>query len=188
MSETNNPYIRYSNKLLENFLAEDENLSMLKLVLDDPTVKNKKKLDDKFKDFYFEIRFTSYVISLIRFSSIDFDKKRRSIQKRFSLVLDSSNYDGNNHLKALDKQNSISSCSEKIEEIFSEKRLSESIKSLNEKEKKILSLIYIAKFTETEVSKFMKVSQQAISKIKRKALSKIKQEYLKLELGGEIYE
>lgn len=184
--EEKKPYISNDNKLLENFLREDENLSLLKLVLNDPTAKNKKKLDDKFKDFYFEIRFTSYVISLIRFSSIDFDKKRRSIQNRFCLVWDSSSHAENNQVKSLNKQGSLSSYSEKIEEIFLEERLSDSISSLNEKEKKILSLIYIGKFTETEISKFMRVSQQAVSKIKRKALSKIKQQYI--QLGGDLHE
>lgn len=43
-----------------------------------PTTKNMEKLDETFKLFYFEIRFTAFISSSVYFNSINFDSPIQS--------------------------------------------------------------------------------------------------------------
>ncbi|GAC41996.1 hypothetical protein [Paenibacillus popilliae] len=56
--------------------------------LDDPSPSNGQVLDEAFQEFYLELRFTTYILSLIRYAAIDFDKKVRKNNDRNALLLD----------------------------------------------------------------------------------------------------
>lgn len=157
------------NPLLKSFLQDKQNLELLLDTLNNPSRENKKRLDSSFKNFFFEIRFTSYISSLIHFSAIDFDKRKRREKQRMLLVEDGTLVESFsiNH-ENLESQSTL------LEDIVTNERLFSIIKSLTEKEKNVLIQRYIFDFTDTQIAEKLSVSQQAVSKMRKRALNKLK--------------
>ena len=63
------------NPIIKSFLEIPEHIVLLKEVRNQPTPELKKKLDDTFREFYFNIRFTTYLSQTIYFNAINYDKK-----------------------------------------------------------------------------------------------------------------
>lgn len=156
-------------------MNDDNHKKLLVEYINTPSISNKKNLDEGFRKFYFEIRFTSYILSLIRFASIDFDKKERRVRTRSALILDDGE---NSHLlgKSVVEHKTNST---QIEEIFSDPILFKAIQRLTKKEKEVLVEAYLMEMSDTQISKKNKVSQQATSKLRTKALKKVR-EFLSL--------
>ncbi|ESU31413.1 hypothetical protein G3A_16875 [Bacillus sp. 17376] len=76
------------NPIINSFLSIPENMELLKQVINDPTDTLINRIDESFKEFYFRIRFTSYLSKTIHFHSINFDKSNKQTSDRFRLVLD----------------------------------------------------------------------------------------------------
>ncbi|MDT2266238.1 hypothetical protein P7H12_25220 [Paenibacillus larvae] len=70
------------NPVIHQFLKRDEHYQLLLENLSNPTPENSRQLDESFRSFFFELRFTTYISSLIRNAAIDFDKKIRRNQRR----------------------------------------------------------------------------------------------------------
>lgn len=160
------------NPILKEFLREEAHNKLLIAYLREPSIKNRKKLDEAFKNFYFEIRFTTYILSLIRFASIDFDKRERRFRTRSALILDDDNCSIQvGSAFEPDVQDT------RLEETFSCPVMHRAIQRLTKKEKEVLVEAYLKDLTDTEIAKKNNVSQQAISKLRNRALKKI-QEYI----------
>ncbi|WP_019913614.1 sigma-70 family RNA polymerase sigma factor [Paenibacillus sp. HW567] len=153
------------NPIIKNFLNDKNNYELLLLNITDPSLSNKIRLDEAFKSFYFEIRFTTYISSLIRFSSIDFDKKERRLEKRMILNLED---------KYMTTQESFSNDAH-LESIASSSLLYNGMLLLTMKEKEVLVESYINSLSDTEIAKKKNISQQAISKTRKNALKKLRE-------------
>ncbi|WP_238655564.1 sigma-70 family RNA polymerase sigma factor [Paenibacillus piscarius] len=168
MSQDTESILAYLNRnpIIKNFLNDKSNYELLLMNIKNPTLSNKNQLDEAFKTYFFEIRFISYISSLIRYSSIDFDKKERIIQKRMVFTLDDFNSISTQDYFLEDAQ---------IESIASTSLLYNGIKLLTKKEKEVLEEFYINGLSDTEISKKNNVSQQATFKIRTKALKKLRE-------------
>ncbi|MFS0873184.1 sigma-70 family RNA polymerase sigma factor [Paenibacillus xylanilyticus] len=167
------------NPIIKDFMDNEKNKQMIIDYINSPTSANMIKLDDCFRAFYFEIRFTSYILSLIRFASIDFDRKERKISKRSTLILDDQE---NSHLL---EHHSVRNEEKEVhlEELFSDPVLFEAIQQLTKKEKEVLVKSYIMELSDTQIAQKNNVSQQSVSKLRTKALQKIRK-YIEQEKGG----
>ncbi|MEW4226418.1 sigma-70 family RNA polymerase sigma factor [Rossellomorea marisflavi] len=170
----------FNNNLIKTFLEIKDNEALLKEIICNPVEDNKKLLDSKFKSFYFNIKFTSYISSALYFNAINFDKKHRKTQKRNPLTVDQPLGDSESSTfkdqirddSAEIKLDSIIQ-SENIFDYIEDPKLYEAVKILTKKQLEILNLAYINGFSNTEIALILDRSQQTISKTHKKALENI---------------
>ena len=63
---------------------------------------------------------------------------------------------------------------DRLENILQNNNLEEGYKFLTEREKKIISLYYLAGYTDEEISKFYGTSRQIITRLRGKGVTKLK--------------
>lgn len=164
--------------IITSFLKDKEHYRLFKLVIDSPTPENKKSLDDSFKNFYSNVRLTSYLSKTIYFNAINFDKTERSFKDKNILILEKPIKDGESDtlVDILDSssENIETYKSDKIEDHIANSKLYEAIQKLTNNQRQILSLAYVSCLNDTEIAKMLNKSQQAVSKSHKKALDKLK--------------
>lgn len=169
-----------NNAVIKSFIEVQEHRALLIRVVCNPTSENKAKLDNEFKKYYFNIRFTSFVSNTLYFNAINFDKRYRKVAKRHPLTLDKPIGDEENHthkdiIKDESADISIDSLvtSTKIEDYIIQPMLIEAVKTLSAKQKEVIDLVYVCGLSDTVIAKNLNKTQQAISKLHKKALEKI---------------
>lgn len=70
-----------SDFIVNRFFSFEENLNLLDLYCRDQTWENWVLLIDSFSKFYFNVKFTKYISSTIKFAYIDYVRRR----KRYNL-------------------------------------------------------------------------------------------------------
>lgn len=160
-----------NNVILKEFIGDENHKRLLFEYINKPTITAKKKLDEEFRKFYFEIRFTAYILSLIRFASIDFDKRVRRVNFRSALILDEN--DNSSLLGGFVNGPEVKST--EIEDMFSNPILFKAVQRLTKKEKEVLLQAYLMEMSDTQIALNNNVSQQAVSKLRTKALKKIRE-------------
>lgn len=168
------------NKIVQSFLEKEENFLLLKNAVCNPTKENHEELDRAFKEFYFNIRFTSYIASALYFNAINFDKRYRKVQNRHPLTVDSSvgNEDGGTFKDMIiDDKSEIKIDnmlrSTNILDYLEDPSLCEAVGNLTEKQREILDLAYVKGLSDTQIGLLLNKSQQAVSKTHKKALQNI---------------
>ncbi|SDK27976.1 sigma-70 family RNA polymerase sigma factor [Sediminibacillus albus] len=173
-----------NNNIVSSFLKEKENYHLFVQTICYPTHLNVKKLDEKFRAYYFKIRLTTFLSNTLHFNAINYDKKYKNFKMRNQLILDSPLSDDSEYtLKDLieDKQQDYKLDEEllegkdySIENLVVDEKLYEAIQSLTDNQKQILNLAYVHELTDTEIAKVLDKSQQAVSKSHKKALEQLK--------------
>ncbi|WP_040207110.1 sigma-70 family RNA polymerase sigma factor [Neobacillus jeddahensis] len=167
----------FNNKLIQGFLKNKENQSLLMDTICHPSENNRNLLDKTFKNFYFNIRFTSYISTALYFNTINFDKRHRKIQKRHPLIVDKPI--GDSEVETFKEQICDEKAEIKLDTILQSKNIKdylgdpalyEAVKTLTEKQIEILNLAYIHGLSDTEIGIKLKKSQQTISKTHKKAI------------------
>jgi RNA polymerase sigma factor (sigma-70 family) len=175
---------KYKNALKEpiikDFLNFEDNRN---LFIEAVTLNNKDKmdlLDKKFRDFYHKARLYKYIQSLIKFYSIDFDKRIRKNLSRYPLTLDHTNSEEQSLAKQIpspemnfcERNNHVPNSS--LLSSIENESLYKAINLLTEKQRKVLDLIYVQGLNNKEVATFFGESPQNISNIHKQAIKKIK--------------
>ncbi|MED3642180.1 sigma-70 family RNA polymerase sigma factor [Caldifermentibacillus hisashii] len=177
------------HKVVKSFLENEENKQLFLEVICYPTPENKQKLDDEFKKFFFNVRFTAFLSSILYFNSINYDKRHRKFKSRNQLTLDQP-LEENEELSFKDLLSDPSSeinvdnilRSSDIKDFIVDPNLLKAIEKLTPKQKEVIDLAYVKGLSDTEIANLLGKSQQGISKLHKKALKNI-YEYLKE--GGE---
>lgn len=164
------------NPIIKNFLSIKENYYLLKQCICDPTPQNQDLLDQNFRDFFFHTRFTSYVSTTLHFHGINLDKRYRETRNRYPLLLDQPvNDDTSISFKDLAEQHeSFEIESDDLLDYILDFNLFKALQEITSNQRRILSLVYIKGYTDTEVGLIMNKSQQAISKSRKKALNRLR--------------
>lgn len=170
------------NPIIKSFLNIVENMDLLKEVINNPTSILTKKLDDTFREFYFRIRFTSYLSQAIYFNAINYDKKVKLFSDRNKSILDIPIKDKKGR-KVLDFFCSMEwkHCQEEciyssnIKDHLTNYSLYKGIEQLTENQRQLLSLAYIFDLTDSEIATYFNISQQAVSKSHKKILKKLRE-------------
>ncbi|MFJ5767849.1 sigma-70 family RNA polymerase sigma factor [Lysinibacillus sp. NPDC093210] len=169
------------NDLVISFFKIPTNKEKYMETISNPSPENRKELDKLFKHFYFKIRFISHISSTLKFNSINFDKKLRLLQSRFSLTLDATINSNEGQETFLDLV-----ADEQAEDYFSDIILNDNLdeyvispilydalNSLTKKQKEIISLAYAEGLSDTEIGRRLNKTQQTVSKTHKKALEKM---------------
>ncbi|UXH43051.1 sigma-70 family RNA polymerase sigma factor [Rossellomorea vietnamensis] len=171
------PHLQY-NKAVESFISQTENRKLVEDFLRHPSASKEERLNEAFKAYYFDIRFTSYVSSSLYFHSVNFDKKIRKYSERHPLTLDDRvGEDGGSYVELVpDPASEIAPFTNysTLMECLESEELLKAYKTLTDKQKHVLDLAYVQERSDTEIARMQGVSQQTISKTHRKALHKLK--------------
>lgn len=167
------------NKLLKTFLEDEENFLLFENAVLNPTIENRKKVEDTFQIYYEQIRKFAYINSLIRIYSVDFDKRVRKLRNRYSLILDqpvndeaaNTNTYKNIIPSELNQENYSS-----LREAVGNEPLYNALEILTDFQYLILELIYVYNLSKTEIAKLVETSPQNISNTHKKAIVKLKKE------------
>ncbi|KHD85327.1 hypothetical protein NG54_09915 [Heyndrickxia ginsengihumi] len=170
----------FRNPIIQSFFNHEDHVSMLQETMHDPTNENKERLDQAFKQFYFNIRFTSFISSSLYFDAIHFDQKQRQYSSRYLLLIDQPLQNE----EAITLKDTIADPSaqitmddiirsEEIDDYIENIRLYNALQKLSLKQKEILYLSYVSRLSDTEIANKLQKSQQAVSKLRKKALQKI---------------
>ncbi|MEK4539167.1 sigma factor-like helix-turn-helix DNA-binding protein [Peribacillus sp. FSL K6-1552] len=172
--KTNEDFL--NNPVIKGFLSKKDNYRLFKQSICHPTQQNQELLDQAFQAFYFYVRFTAYVSSTLYFHGINLDKKFQKVNNRFPLTLDQPvNDDSEVSLKDLVRHNEDFEIeSENILDYIIDPNLYKGIQNITPNQKRILYLVYIKNFTDSEVGILLKKTQQAVSKSRNKALIKLR--------------
>ncbi|WP_017379718.1 sigma-70 family RNA polymerase sigma factor [Paenisporosarcina sp. TG-14] len=170
------------NPIIKSFLNIAENMDLLKEVINNPTSILTKKLDDTFREFYFRIRFTSYLSQAIYFNAINYDKKVKLFSDRNKSILDIPVKDkkGRTVIElfcSMEWKDCQEDCiySSNIKDHLTNDSLYKGIEQLTENQRQLLSLAYIFDLTDSEIATYFNVSQQAVSKSHKKILKKLRE-------------
>lgn len=170
------------NPIIKSFLNIAENMDLLKEVINNPTSILTKKLDDTFREFYFRIRFTSYLSQAIYFNAINYDKKVKLFSDRNKTILDIPVKDkkGRTVIEffcSMEWKDCQEDCiySSNIKDHLTNASLYKGIEQLTENQRQLLSLAYIFDLTDSEIATYFNVSQQAVSKSHKKILKKLRE-------------
>ncbi|XJZ27537.1 sigma-70 family RNA polymerase sigma factor [Bacillota bacterium Lsc_1132] len=173
-----------SNPIIKNFLSNQEHYQMLIDTIADPTVKNKEKLDQAFKLFYFNIRFISFVSSSLYYNAVNFDKKQRKYSSRYSLTVDNTvqNEEEITFKEMIEDPEAEITLdklviSEDIGDYITNPVIYRAIQDLSVKQKEILNLAYVKGLSDKEIARLLSKSQQSVSKMHKKALRKIQESF-----------
>lgn len=154
------------NKVIQSFLQVPENKELYKQVIELNDENSLKELNKMFKDFFLEIRLLKYISTIIHNSVIEMDIRYR---KKEQILVP---YNEQLH----DKETfEIVNDSRELNEFLEDGKMIGCLNVLTEKEKNILSLIYMKELKEGEIAMSLNISQQAVSKTKRRALQKIRE-------------
>lgn len=167
---------KIENPIIQGFLSNEYNLSLLKKYILVPSDVNKNNVDEAFKFHYNRVLKIKYVSNLIHFFSMDYDKKRRKDNEKVLLILDkTSRNDDRTLIKDLIQDNNQvqhsyeSNLLENIESVT----LVGALKKLTDRQLKILDMIYHKQLPIKEISEILNTTPQNISNLHRKALKKL---------------
>ncbi|WP_068985382.1 MULTISPECIES: sigma-70 family RNA polymerase sigma factor [Lysinibacillus] len=168
-----------NNPIIKSFLLDSENLYLVQKAILYPTDSNKKLVDESFQSHFINVRKIKYVSNLIYFFSLDFDKKRRKLQKHTLLILDKGlSEEGGTTAK---EQIEDASNEKELENIVGEglldniedEQLLKSLQKLTVKQLQVLEMIYVKDLTTKEIAQKLRTTPQNISNLHRKALNKL---------------
>ncbi|WP_397540311.1 sigma-70 family RNA polymerase sigma factor [Rummeliibacillus pycnus] len=173
-----------NNPVIKDFLSEKANYQLLKQSICHPTFQNKELLDQAFRGFYFNIRFTAYISSTLYFHAINLDKKISKVNYRFPLTLDKPvKEDSEMSLKDFAiYHEDFELKSDNILDYITDPSIYKALQRLTSNQRNILYLVYIKGWTDSEVGSYLKKSQQAVSKSRNKAIKKLRRD---LNLSSE---
>ncbi|QTM98736.1 hypothetical protein ERJ70_05165 [Sediminibacillus dalangtanensis] len=183
---------RYHNfarqPVVKSFFSTEENKLLLEKALVERTEESRKRLDNKFRDYYHRAKLTKYFSNLIYFNSINFDKRTRTYYEKYLTILNQPLSDKETDSEdewidiiskeTFDPVEEIVRDSEKLEDHILDEALYDAIQQLSMLQKEVLALIYVNQLKIKEVAAVRKTSSQNISKIHRQAIAKLKK-YLK---------
>ncbi|WP_430742802.1 sigma-70 family RNA polymerase sigma factor [Bacillus atrophaeus] len=168
--------------IVKKFLLNSTNKKIFKEATKHPTLQNQQLLDQRFKKFYKKARILKYLTTMIKISSIDFDKRNRKMNQRFLLTLDAPiKQDEETTASRIDtipdenEVDPLTKCCINLDECITDPQLHQAYTNLNEKQKKILNLMYIEGLTLQDIATFLGDSRQNVFNIYKRSLNKLKQ-------------
>jgi len=168
------------NPIIKGFLANKNNYELVVKAIKEPTKANRDRVDESFMKHYNQVKKIKYINNLIRFVSIDYDKKIRRLNQRFLLTLDQPITD--HHLQTmkdfiiddnidLDDIEKLS-----LKNQIQNEQLYKSLDVLTQKQVLILEMIYVNNLSLREIARMLGSTPQNISNIHKKALKKLQRE------------
>lgn len=172
-----------SNHVVKHFLDQQSNYRLFTTAICFPTEENWKRLDQSFRQFYIEIRFTHYIAKVLWRYARDFRSKRQRDGAHYLFILDQPIQDEKESSTVTYKDLLVShnetdfQGGESLVDQVEGFNLQEALKQLTDKQLRVLSNYYVYYMTQKEIAYYLGVSQQSVSKTMETALDKIKDFY-----------
>lgn len=181
----------FSNRVVQSFFKKEEHVILLLRTLDG-NHHSKKVLDDKFRKFYFHIRFVKFLVSTIKYCTIDQLRNCRKNEMRQQLIFDRPASDEGEttigeillNKKASYYSESTTSDPTHFQSTFTNERLTYAFTMLSHKQQLITTLCYASCYQDNEIAKILNVSPQAVCKTRNLALQKLR---VAMTGGGDSY-
>ncbi|AZK45957.1 RNA polymerase sigma factor [Paenibacillus lentus] len=180
----------FSNGIVSSFFQNEENIVLLLKAVDHEH-KYLPELNEKFRKYFFRVRFTKYLVSTVHYCAIDLMRQNHKMKKRNMLIFDSPISDKDTSVtygelllskhatQPSDIQNfSLSTFPDSI----TNDHLSKAFSSLTRRQQQIITYSYVLCYKDVEISRLLGISQQAVSKARNKALRRLR---LIIEEGGD---
>ncbi|KYD20096.1 sigma-70 family RNA polymerase sigma factor [Saccharococcus caldoxylosilyticus] len=168
------------NPIVKGFLANKNNYELVVKAIIEPNKTNREKVDQAFTEHYKKIKKIKYINNLIRFFSIDFDKKIRKLNQRFLLTLDQPLTEDNSlTMKDLliDTNTSVNVIEQRsLKDQIENERLYQALDVLTQKQVLILEMIYVNNLSLREIANILDSTPQNVSNLHKRALKKLKRE------------
>jgi len=172
--------IIYSDRVVQSFFQRDENIELL-LEAHEGNYESQSELEERFRKHFFQIRFLKYLVSTIKFYTIDQIRLNQKNDLRHQLIFDCpSSAEGEGTLgdmlckheiptsetlftKPLDFENSITN-----------EGLAKAFALLTPKQQLIATLGYSLCYQDNEISKIIGISPQSVGNTRKLALQKLR--------------
>ncbi|SDH24190.1 RNA polymerase sigma factor, sigma-70 family [Alteribacillus persepolensis] len=174
----------FKEPVLRQFMEQKENRERLIDCVHAPAENKARNIDETFKQFFIKKKTYRYMKTLIKTCAVDFDKRRTQHQQRFPLIADQPLYEEETgtDISMIDMLQSyepdyveeILDKESDIEEHIQSSQVVKAVKNLSNKQKDILALLYIYRYTNREAARIFGESPQNISKQHLQALAKIR--------------
>ncbi|WP_391122235.1 sigma-70 family RNA polymerase sigma factor [Psychrobacillus sp. L3] len=164
-------------KIIQEFLRCPSNRTLFEEFKTTNSEEIKLQIDSKFKKHYQNYRIISYLIKVLHYESKHFDRKMRDYSNGNQLILTSDFENLDFHPIYPEKSFSDSiGLSEDIIDHISSDNLINCLRKLTDRQKEILSLVYVRKMTDKEIAQYLGITQQAVSKTRRNVIKNIRKE------------
>ncbi|MFB9325927.1 hypothetical protein ACFFSY_08300 [Paenibacillus aurantiacus] len=169
--------------VLRGFCTHPGNANSVRKYINESTPENLEKLNLAFKRYFFAIRFTKYLNSLITNGRIDFVRKNKRSEERELVIFnkqisDEEEAEIGELLTAVysgDDLPQVTTNPDVFQEQINNEWLYEGFSLLTSKQKVVITLAYSALSRDSEIALLLHVTQQAVSKTRKSALQKIRQ-------------
>ncbi|SES10480.1 sigma-70 family RNA polymerase sigma factor [Psychrobacillus sp. OK032] len=161
-------------KIIQEFLKCPSNLTLFEEFKTTNSEEIKQKIDLRFKKHYQNYRIISYLIKVLHYESKHFDRKMRTYKDRYQLIL-TNNLDLSPIFLERSYSDSIGFSEDIIDHIASHK-LFNCLRKLTDRQKEILSLVYVKQMTDKEIAQYLGITQQAVSKTRKNIIKKVRKE------------
>lgn len=171
----------FSDRVVQGFFQQDIHIDLLLKALNGDE-DGQRELEEKFRKYFFRVRFVKFLVSTIKYCTID---QMRLIQKndtRNQLIFDqpvSEEGDGTLGEWLLGKKQPqefepIINDSSQFQASFANERLSRAFAALSRKQQLITTLCYALCYQDNEIARMIGVSPQAVCKTRNLALQKLR--------------
>lgn len=175
-------FLLFSNDfIVQRFFSFPEHCLLLSLFLNSQSPKYWRQLENTFCDFYFEIRFTKYLSSTIKYAFIDYQRKRKRREERNPVIFDMELYEENDQVfgekyadPSINEEAYASPNPEKLLDSITNENVFKAFSDLTISQKKILTYTYSMCYLDKEIARKLSITPQAVSKSRNAALEKIR--------------
>ncbi|MBJ7950114.1 sigma-70 family RNA polymerase sigma factor [Bacillus cereus group sp. N24] len=184
---------KMNEPIVRNFLKDKRNNEIFEDAILNSTEENTQLLNSTFAEYYRQVKVINYISKLVKYYSIDIEKKITLNKKRNVLILDGSVKDDDDNSNKMDVLTSSEGDltyygfeleSERLKDHLDNDLLHVALEVLSDKQFKILSLLYMKDLTNKQVAEIMKESEQTISYNHKAAIEKLQKVMLKNEMKG----
>ncbi|MBU5445502.1 sigma-70 family RNA polymerase sigma factor [Paenibacillus sp. MSJ-34] len=172
------PY--FTDYIVRRFFSYPKYYHLLCLYLENPSHNIWIQLEKQFKLFHFEVRFSKYLSSTIRFAYIDFYRKKRKKDQRDVVIFDMKMYEengntfGDKYISHIEYEEKGSTDPQILLDSMKNESLYKAFSELTQKQKVILTSTYCMGYIDKEIAKMLSITPQAVSKTRNSALVTLK--------------
>ncbi|SIR50488.1 RNA polymerase sigma factor, sigma-70 family [Paenibacillus sp. RU4T] len=167
--------------IVQRFFSKAENLLLLSTFLDSQSLENWTKLEEAFRKFYFEVRFTKYLSSTIKYAYFDFERKRRRREDRSIIVFDMEMYEENSRtfgegfaVQHIQDYDPTKFDPQMLQDAIGNESIYKAFSELTSNQKMILTFTYSLCYLDKDIADRLSISPQAVSKARKSALANLK--------------
>jgi len=161
------------NPVIQNFFSYDENIQLLNHSKKHPNdTSSISLLNKRFHTYFTNVKRINYLASLIRGTSIDYDKKMRNYSSRY---ISTDIFNEEECLIVYDD----SFQNDNFDSLITNKHLLMAIKSLTPKQINILEMFFIHSKNNLEIADYYNTTPQNVSQIRKKAIKKLQNDVRK---------